>query len=92
MPTVYTDTYLNTRQGIQSSCSHIAAITPHDTNDLTYATVSILASADCTVKVDTLGGETVTAYPLQKGYNDIRVTRVYSTGTTLGGATIFALW
>lgn len=78
--------------GGSSPATHIAAVTPDDDNDLEFATRALLASADCTIKADTVGGETVEGIPVQKGYNPLRVTRIYSTGTTLGGADLFALW
>jgi hypothetical protein len=71
--------------------SHAAAISLSDSSDLDYVTQAILASAACTVKVTTVGGESV-ALPLAAGYNPIRVTKVFSTGTTLSGATLWALW
>ena len=91
MPVVATDPFGNTVTGATSSGSHAAAITPSDTDDLTVVTRAILATADCSVKVTMAGGEQVTL-PLQKGYNPLRVSRVWSTGTTLSGASLYALW
>lgn len=86
------DDFVLTEYGAGDPAAHVAAITPSDTVDLPDFSRAILASADCTVKLTTVGGETDTAYPMQKGYNPIRVKRVFSTGTTLGGATLRALW
>lgn len=87
-----TDLFLTRKLGVTSPATHIAAISPDDSNDLANVTTGILASAACTVKLTTSGGETVTSFPMQAGYNPIRVARVFSTGTTLSGATLWALW
>ncbi len=52
---------------------------------------SLLASADCTVRVTMLGGDIV-ALPLQKGYNPVSVTQVWATGTSLGSAVLLGLY
>ncbi len=52
---------------------------------------SLLASADCSVKVTTLGGDVVTI-PLQKGYNPVSVTQVWATGTSLAGTALVGLY
>lgn len=87
-----TDTFSDTSIGMTTSAQHIFAITPSDGSDLAFVTRGINASADCTVKITTDGGETITAFQLHKGYNPIRVTKVFSTGTTLGGASIWGLY
>lgn len=85
-----TDTLSNRASG-GGLYTHAAAIALSDSQDLSFVTQAILASAACTVKVAMLGGETV-ALPLAAGYNPIRVTKVFNVGTSLGGATIWALW
>lgn len=52
---------------------------------------SLLASADCTVRVTTLGGDVLTL-PVQKGYNPVAVTQVWATGTSLGSSILVGLY
>lgn len=59
-------------------------ITPSDTADLEFSPRCLILSADGVVKMDLLGGTTAISIPLQAGFNPIRPTRVYATGTTLG--------
>lgn len=91
MPTTATDTQPTTRAGGGAPAENAAAISLDDANELTYVTRAILASAVCTVKVTMKGGQTVTL-PLQAGYNPLRVKKVFNIGTTLSGATLYALW
>ena len=69
---------------IENPAEHAFAITPHDTNDLAYATRGIYVGATGDVKVDMLGGESaVTFTGLAAGIiHPIRATRVYNTDTT----------
>lgn len=60
-----------------------AAVTPSDTVDLTTPTRGIYIGGAGNLKVDTLGGDTVTFNALAVGViHWIQVKRVYSTGTT----------
>jgi hypothetical protein len=63
---------------------HCFLVTKSDTEDMPYTCRALLCDADMTVKIITHGGQTIENYPLQKGYNPIRVNRVYSTGTDAG--------
>lgn len=79
----------NYKDGI--SFGHAAAVTPHNTNDLTSPCDSLWVGTGGNVKVDTAGGETVTVTSVPNGTClAIRCTRVYLTGTT--ASNIVQLW
>ena len=82
MPAI--DTFSRQRRETDDPAAHAAAVTPHNTNDLTTATRGIYVGASGDVKVDMLGGETgITFVGLAAGIiHPIRATRIYSTGTT----------
>lgn len=89
---------LNVSEG--DPAHHAAAVTPSDTDDLANASTALwvtLSAGTATLKVTMLGGEAVTfafanaaasATPL---ILPLRVTRVWSTGTS-NVANIMALW
>ena len=60
-----------------------AAVTPHDSNDLTNVARALYIGGTGNVKVDTAAGDTVIFYAAPVGaIIPVRVKRVYSTGTT----------
>lgn len=65
--------------------NHAAVIAPSDTVDLGAATLwlSFTNSGAQTLKINTVGGETVTITGLPSGMYPLRATRVWSTGTTV---------
>lgn len=68
---------------IGSSVEQAGSITPHDANDLVNPTVAIYVGVDGDLKVNLVGGATVTFKNLAGGvFHPIRATRVYATGTT----------
>ena len=77
--------------GAEPACN-AAAITPHNTNTLTYVTRAIYVGVAGDVKVDMVGltGSGVTFSNLPVGIHPLRVTKVYSTGTT--ATNLVALW
>ncbi len=67
-----------------ADATHVTLVTPHDVNDLTYASYLSFATAG-DLKVITLGGETVVipSGALAAGIiHPVLVTRVYANGTT----------
>jgi len=69
---------------------HGAAVTPHDTNDLSLDCVLYIGGAG-TVKILTANNETLTFVGLNAGdILPVKVRRVYSTDTT--ATNIVALW
>lgn len=72
-----------TDPSVMIPATHAFAITPADGSDISFATRGLYVGASGDVKVDMLGGETVTFVGLAAGViHPIRATRVYSTGTT----------
>lgn len=68
--------------GLGAPAKTIVAVTKSDTVDLTGGECrALLVGTAGTAKVTTAGGDTVTDIPLQAGYNPIRVTRVWNSGT-----------
>jgi len=76
--------------GLNAPASHAFDVTPHDTNDLARPARALLVGGQGDVKIDTIGGDTVTL-PDVTGIIPIRVKRVYSTGTD-GTLTILGLY
>ena len=67
------------------SIRNIVAITPNDSVNLTNATKAIYVASTATVKLDTVGGQTVTLVGLASGiWHPIQATKIYATGTSLG--------
>jgi hypothetical protein len=63
-------------------------VTPSNTVDLAIVPRVLILSAAGTVKMDLVGGASGVSIPLQAGFNPIRPTRIYATGTD--AVTIFA--
>lgn len=77
------DRYAGSGDDLLAPASHAAAVTPSDTTDLSFATKRIWVGGTGAVKVNTVGGETVTYTGVPAGaYLNVRATRVYATGTT----------
>lgn len=77
------DTFSKFTSGLESPARNAFAITPHDTNDLTYATRWLYVGGAGTLKIITLGGDTVTFGAVTAGsLIPVRATRVYDTGTS----------
>ncbi len=66
-----------------------ATVTPHDTNDIAHTHALYVGTAGA-LKVDMIGGTTITIATAIAGYHPLQVTRVYSTGTD--AADIHALY
>ena len=77
------DTFPNTVDSLESPASSAFAITPHDTNDLTYTTRGIYIGTSGDVKVDMADtGTAITFVGMAAGVvHPLRVTRVYDTDT-----------
>jgi hypothetical protein len=73
------------------SIRNIVEIVPNDSTVLTNATKAIYVAATATVKLDTVGGQTVTLVGLASGiWHPIQATKIYSTGTSL--ASVMGSW
>ena len=67
--------------GVTDPITNAYAVTPSDTEDLPFCPRVLILNAAGTVKMDLLGGSSGVSIPLQAGFNPIRPTRVYATGT-----------
>lgn len=76
---------------IDAPAENLFAITPSDTQDLPFATRSLLVGGQGDVKVDAVGIGTAVVLPSVSGVVPVRVTRVYATDTA-GDLTIVGLF
>ena len=67
--------------GVTDPITNAYAVTPSDTEDLPFCPRVLILDIAGTVKMDLLGGSSGVSIPLQPGFNPIRPTRVYATGT-----------
>lgn len=82
------DPFANVTPGLESPATHLAAVTPNDSQDLTSASRGINVSGTGTVRVTTVGGDTATVYIAAGSAFPIRVTRIWATGTTATGIVV----
>lgn len=76
------DAFSSWKAGLESPAEHAVAITTSDSVDLANATRGLYVGVSGDVKVNTVGGDTVTFVGLAAGIiHPIRATRVYLTGT-----------
>lgn len=68
--------------GVTDPITNAYAVTPSDTEDLPFCPRVLILDAAGTVKMNLLGGNTEVSVPLVAGFNPIRPTRVFSTGTS----------
>lgn len=74
---------------VDSPAANAALVTPNDNDDLVDATRSIYVGSAGTLRVTTVGGQTLTL-PSLSGWLPLRVTRIHATGTT--ATSIVAFW
>ena len=78
-----TDLYAGSGNDLLSPASNAAAVTASDTVDLPIASKRLWVGGAGNVKVNTVGGGTVTYTSVPAGaYLSVRASRVYATGTT----------
>lgn len=82
------DPFANVTPGLESPATHLAAVTPDDTQDLASASRGINVSGTGTVRVTTVGGDTETVYIAAGSAFPLRVTRIWATGTTATGIVV----
>lgn len=69
--------------GYDAPAENAFAVTPNDSTDLTHAARALFVGGAGDIKVDTVGGDTVTFTGVTAGsIFPVRVSRVYATGTT----------
>jgi len=85
------DDFEGQKHGLTSPALHLALVTPNNTQDLTFFARALIIGGSGTLKVTTVGGETLTLPALPDGYRlDARIRRVWATGTT--ATDIVAMW
>jgi hypothetical protein len=85
------DSFATASEGLDSPYAHAAAVTPHDTNELSYVTRAVFVGGAGALKYTSAGGETVTLTGVAAGsVLRIRAKLIFSTGTT--ATNITALW
>ena len=76
--------------GLESPPTFGASVTPDDGADLAVPSRAINVAQAGSVRVTTLGGDTVTVFVAAGGVFPLRASRIWATGTTATG--IVALW
>ncbi|MEO0691877.1 MAG: hypothetical protein AAFY90_03265 [Pseudomonadota bacterium] len=76
------DTFQQYTPGLESPASHLAAVTPSDTDDLASASRALNVGQSGFVRVTTVAGDTETLFVGAGSAFPVRVQRVWSTGTT----------
>ena len=77
-----TDLYSGSGNDLLSPASNAIAVTPSDTADLPIASKRLWVGGAGTVKVNTVGGSTLTYTSPAGAYINVRASRVYATGTS----------
>ena len=89
MPAI--DAHAGQQELLSSPCDNAVAITPSNTEDLTYVTRAIWVGGAGSVNVITAGGQTVLIVGVQAGtLLPLRVTRVLSSSTS--ATSIVGMW
>ncbi|GIT93273.1 hypothetical protein JANAI61_37310 [Jannaschia sp. AI_61] len=76
------DTFRGQATSLESPITNAQAVTPSDGADLSHATRALYVGQGGDLRVDMVGGATVTFVGLTAGWHPIRVTRVHATSTT----------
>lgn len=76
------DRFENISEDLQGPATKAVAVTPNDTADLPDNSKRLHVGTGGTVKVDTVGGDTVTYTAAAGTYLYVRAKRVYATGTS----------
>ena len=81
------DPHLNANPGIDGPANSGFAVTPSDTADLAFYTRAIYVGTSGNVKVDFVGSGSGVTLTGVSGLLQVRVKRIYSTGTTASNIT-----
>lgn len=77
------DNFASWKAGLESPAENAFAVTTDNSTDLAISTRGIYVGVSGDLKVDTVGGNTVTFVGLAAGViHPIRAKRIYATGTT----------
>ncbi|WP_343078779.1 spike base protein, RCAP_Rcc01079 family [Ostreiculturibacter nitratireducens] len=83
MPAI--DTYKTSARGPAGGPTHLALVTPSDSEDLAQVSQWVYLATDGTLKVTTRGGETLMTPVLVAGWHLMELTRIHATGTSATG-------
>ncbi len=67
------------------SPTHLALVSPSDANDLGDVSQMLYVETAGTIRLTTVGGETLTTPVLYPGWHPMEVSRIFATGTTATG-------
>ena len=76
------ETYSST---LESPATNAFAVTPDDTNDLEKSCRALNVATGGTIRLTTVGGDTVTITVVECNAFPIRCQRIWATGTTASG-------
>lgn len=83
------DNFKSEEMELHSPAEDAQIVTPNDDGDLPYIPRAFLVASDGNVKVTTKRGTVITFTGLKQGMLiPLRVTRIWSTGTTVSGIVI----
>lgn len=69
---------------VESPATHGVVVTPNDSADLAFVTRGVYVGTAGNLKVTWSSGAEMTFTNLAQGWHPIRVSRIWSTGTTAG--------
>jgi hypothetical protein len=76
------------RPGLSDPGTSFEPVSPSDTGDLPFVPRAIIVGAAGSLRVTQINGEIKTITYVPVGYNPIRMTRIWATGTTAIDITI----
>ena len=84
------DLFADYKPGLESPASRLAAVTPSDSVDLATDSRAIKVAAAGSVRVTTVGGDTVTVIIAAGIAFPVRARRIWTTGTTATGLVVMS--
>lgn len=84
------DDFSDFRASLESPAANAAAVAPSDDTPLVTVPRALWVGGTGSLKVDMIGGQTVTFAAVPVGFMPIRVTKVHATGTS--ATSIVAVW
>jgi hypothetical protein len=85
-----TDAFAQYQIGLESPAIRVLNVTPSDTDDLAEASRAINVATSGTVRVTTVKGTTATVFVAAGIAFPIRVTRIWSSGTTASNIVVLS--
>ena len=85
-----TDAFAQYQIGLESPAIRVLTVTPSDTDDLAETSRAINVATSGTVRVTTVKGTTATVFVAAGIAFPIRVTRIWSSGTTASNIVVLS--